>query len=119
MATNTDRLIESYFRQKNILINHQIQSYNFYIDEIIPQIIKQYFPIIISFNDPNCEIYKIELSIDNLNIGKPLLVENNGCSKPMTPNMARIRNNTYLSPLIVDFVWLAVAVAFAVPAETD
>ena len=104
MATNTDRLIESYFRQKNILINHQIQSYNFYIDEIIPQIIKQYFPIIISFNDPNCEIYKIELSIDNLNIGKPLLVENNGCSKPMTPNMARIRNNTYLSPLIVDFI---------------
>ena len=57
MATNTDRLIESYFRQKNILINHQIQSYNFYIDEIIPQIIKQYFPIIISlFSTPPSQV---------------------------------------------------------------
>ena len=43
MVLNTDALIDTYFNQRNILINHQIQSYNFYIDEIIPQIMKQYF----------------------------------------------------------------------------
>ncbi|MBD23482.1 MAG: hypothetical protein CMG46_00540 [Candidatus Marinimicrobia bacterium] len=101
---NTDVLIQKYFDQKNVLINHQIQSYDFYIDEIIPQIIKQYFPVSISFNDPECDIHSIELNIKNLHIGKPLLVENNGCSKPMTPNMARVRNSTYLSPIIVDFI---------------
>ncbi len=104
MVLNTDALIDTYFNQRNILINHQIQSYNFYIDEIIPQIMKQYFPVTILFNEPSCDIHKIELGITNLNIGKPHLVENNGCSKPMTPNMARVRNNTYLSPLMVDFV---------------
>ena len=101
---NTDVLIQKYFDQKNVLINHQIESYDFYIDEIIPQIIKQYFPVSIPFNDPECEIHKIELNVKNMHIGKPLLVENNGCSKLMTPNMARIRNSSYLSPIIVDFI---------------
>ena len=35
-------------------------------------------------------------------MGKPLLIENNGCSKLMTPNII-IRNSTYISPITVDF----------------
>tara|TARA_B100000214_G_scaffold346634_1_gene297385 strand:+ start:5599 stop:9045 length:3447 start_codon:yes stop_codon:yes gene_type:complete len=102
---NTDVLIQRYFDQKNILINHQITSYNYYVDEIIPKIINQYFPIIINFSDDNQEsIESIELSITNLKIREPLLIENNGCSNLMTPNIARERNSTYLSSIIVDFV---------------
>ena len=104
MSLNTDGLIQEYFNQTNILINHQINSYNYYVDEIIPKIIRQYFPVYINFSDNNsCEIEEIELSVQNLKIGEPLLVENNGCSKLMTPNIARERNSTYLSPIIVDF----------------
>ena len=101
---DTDAIIKSYFNERNIIIDHQISSYNHYVDEIIPKILSQYFPVIIRFNDENCSIRKIELSVKGLKIGKPLMVENNGCSKLMTPQMARIRNSTYLSPIIVDFI---------------
>ena len=35
MSLNTDGLIQEYFNQKNILISHQINSYNYYVDEIV------------------------------------------------------------------------------------
>ena len=90
---NTDVLIQKYFDQKNILINHQITSYNYYVDEIIPKIVNQYFPISINFSETNeSSIDSIELIVNNLKIREPLLIENNGCSKLMTPNIARERN---------------------------
>ena len=103
MDIKTDDIIQKYFEQKNILVNHQIESYNYYVDEIIPKIINQYFPVLINFNDSSYTIQNIKLSINKLQVGKPLMVENNGCSKLMTPHMARIRNSTYLCPIIVDF----------------
>ena len=104
MNFNTDVLIKKYFEQKNILINHQINSYNYYVDDIIPKIIKQYFPVLINFPDNESCIEEITLFVKKMRVGEPLLVENNGCSKLMTPNIARERNSTYLSPIIVDFV---------------
>ena len=101
---NIDDIIKSYFDRDNVLIAHQINSYNYYMDTIIPSIISQYFPIEINFNDPQLAIHKIILNIQNLKIGKPISTENNGCSKLMTPNIARIKNNSYLAPLFVDFV---------------
>ena len=53
---NTDGIIQSYFNKKNIIVDHQINSYNFYIDSIIPKIISQYFPVKATFNDPKCVI---------------------------------------------------------------
>ena len=104
MNFNTDGLIQQYFDKKNILVSHQINSYNNYVDEIIPKIIRQYFPVKIDIQDnTSSDIEKIILTVENLRIGQPLLVENNGCSKLMTPNMARERNSTYLSSIIVDF----------------
>ena len=100
---NSDNIIQSYFNEKDIIVAHQINSYNYYIDSILPQLFSQYFPVIINFNDNNCIIKEISLDVKNIRIGKPLLIENNGCSKLMTPNMARIRNSTYVSPITVDF----------------
>ena len=42
---DTDDIIQSYFNESNINVDHQISSYNYYIDTIIPQIISQYFQI--------------------------------------------------------------------------
>ena len=106
MNTNgivTDDIIKTYFQQNNVIVDHQIKSYNYFVETIIPQIISQFFPVVIPFNDDSCVIKEVKLDINNINVGKPLLIENNGCSKLMTPNMARVRNSTYISPITVNF----------------
>ena len=44
-------IIDKYFQQTNILVNHQIDSYNDFIDTILPKLISQFFPLTISFSD--------------------------------------------------------------------
>ena len=96
-------IIDKYFDQNNILVNHHIESYNHLIDNIIPKILSQIFPLKLSFNDKEQSIQSIKLSIINININKPYYTENNGCSKIMTPNIARLRNFTYSLSLLLDF----------------
>ena len=100
MSIKTEDIIDSYFKD-NSLVKHQIESYNKLIDEIIPNILSQYFPLSVDYNDN--VIKNITLNIHKLNIGQPFYTENNGCSKLLTPNMARVKNTSYLLPLIVDF----------------
>ena len=64
MNLDTDGIIKKYFSQDNILVNHQIESYNYYVDEIIPKIINQYFPVLINFNDSSYTILNIKLIIN-------------------------------------------------------
>jgi DNA-directed RNA polymerase II subunit RPB2 len=104
MDANTDHLIQAYFTRENVLVDHQISSYNFYVETIIPTIISQYFPINIEFNEMELNIHKITLDIKNIRIGKPISTENNGCSKLMTPHLARLKNQSYMAPIFVDFV---------------
>ena len=79
-------LLNQYFNQKNILINHQILSYNEYIDIILPSILSQFFPVTINVNKIH-KIQKITLSIENMKIDDPYFTENNGCRKIMTPKI--------------------------------
>ena len=88
MTLKTDEIIDTYFKGNNKLVEHQINSYNYFIDDILPQIFSQYFPVSVPFSDSNCVIKNIELNVKNMKVGKPLFIENNGCSKLMTPNMA-------------------------------
>ena len=101
MDINTDDVIDSYFNRKNILVNHQINSFNNLVENIIPNIFSQFFPLCLEYNDNI--IKKIELKITDINIGQPFSTENNGCSKLMTPNMAREKNSSYLLPIYVNF----------------
>jgi DNA-directed RNA polymerase II subunit RPB2 len=93
-------LLNQYFNQENILVNHQILSYNDYIDNILPSILSQFFPISINVNKTH-KIQKITLSIENMKIDEPYFTENNGCRKIMTPNIARLRNYTYSLVVII------------------
>ena len=96
-------IIDKYFQQNNILVNHQIDSYNDFIDTILPKLISQFFPLTISFNDQSDGgIQEIEINVLNNKIEKPFYTENNGCSKIMTPNIARLRNYTYSISILVD-----------------
>ena len=94
-------IIDKYFKQTNILTNHQIESYNDYIDNILPSIISQFFPIDLSFNDKNMSIRNISINLNNITIEQPYYTENNGCSKVMTPNISRLRNFTYSLTVLV------------------
>ena len=95
-----NRIIDKYFKQDNILSLHQIESYNDYVENILPKILEQFFPFKINFNDN--KIKTIELKIENMNIETPHYTENNGCTKIMTPNVARLRNFTYSLTVFID-----------------
>ena len=101
MDLNIDEIIKCYFNQKNILVNHQLKSYDEFIDKILPNIISNYFPINMNFDSEN--IKRIVVNVNNVNIGKPFTTENNGYSNLMTPNESRLRNYSYLASIIVDF----------------
>ena len=96
-----DTLLTKYFERENILVNHQIESYNDFIDNILPTIISQSFPLIINFKDKGLNIHDLTIYVTSMDIENPYYTENNGCTKTMTPNIARLRNYTYsLSVLI-------------------
>ena len=94
-------LISKYFQQPNILTNHLIESYDDYIDNIFPNIINQFFPLTIPFTN---NIKEIIIDIQNIKIEPPNYTENNGCSKIMTPNIARLRNYTYSLNILVSVI---------------
>jgi DNA-directed RNA polymerase II subunit RPB2 len=94
-------IIKKYFDRENILENHQIESYNNFVDYNIPTILADKFPIVSVFNDRERNINKVEIELNNLSLEKPYYTENNGCSQMMTPMIARLRNSTYSLTLII------------------
>ena len=92
-------IVKKYFQKNNVLTDHQISSYNDLIDNILPNIISQFFPITVEQTD---SLFKsIVLNIDSLDIVNPTYTENIGSSKLMTPHIARLRNYTYSVSIIV------------------
>jgi DNA-directed RNA polymerase II subunit RPB2 len=98
--TQIEYIICQYFKQKDILANHHTESYNDLIDNILPKILSQSFPLKVNLN--NNKIKSITLDLVNININKPYYTENNGCSKIMTPSIARLRNYTYSLAVNID-----------------
>ena len=49
-------IIKKYFERENILENHQIDSYDNFIDFIVPSILSDKFPIVSVFNDKDRNI---------------------------------------------------------------
>ena len=104
----TWKVIESYFRDVgNPWTQHQIGSYNECLSEMFEKIIhdKQNNPIIINGDldqDTNKFNMEYELRFGEVYIGKPIIQENSGATKLLTPNEARMRNITYAASLYVD-----------------
>ena len=103
-------VVDAFFKRDNILVNHQIGSYNNYFESTLPNIIGQYFPLNVNINDnvnqntdnpSQNKIKKISLNIIDINVKRPVIHENNGSIKLMTPDEARLRGFTYSSPIYV------------------
>ena len=102
-------IIESYFEGQHLerLVRHQIESYNHFVNYQIQRTIQMFNPVTIhSENDyvaeKNQYFLEIMVSFSNFKLYPPQIHENNGATKMMLPQEARIRNFTYASTMNVD-----------------
>lgn len=103
------KLIESYFDGQHLerLVRHQIESYNHFVNYQIQQTIQMFNPVeVCSENDYVPEHNKYTLAVyvyfENFKMYPPQIHENNGATKLMLPQEAKIRNFTYSSAMTVD-----------------
>jgi len=102
-------IIESYFKGQHLerLVRHQIESYNNFVSYQIIKTIEMFNPVHIASEqdfDAKTGKYALEIFItfENFNIYRPQIHENNGATKLMFPQEARLRNFTYASAMTVD-----------------
>jgi len=102
-------ILGSYFKDKelNRLTRHQTESMNHFIHYQMQATIDMFNPRTVSsekdFNiDTGESNLKIIYNIKNLKFYPPQLYENNGSTKIMLPQEARLRNFTYASKTTVD-----------------
>ena len=102
-------IIGSYFQGQHLerLVRHQVESYNLFVNHQILQTIDMFNPVhIVSEQDFDAESGKTSLEIDinfeNFRLYRPQIQENNGATKLMFPQEARLRNFTYSSTMTVD-----------------
>jgi len=102
-------IIESYFDGKHLdrLVRHQIESYNHFINNQLQRTINMFNPVKIrSANDfvveTNSYFLEIHINFVNFKLYPPQIHENNGATKTMLPQEAKLRNFTYASTMTVD-----------------
>jgi len=102
-------LIEAYFKHKHLkqLVKHQLESYNYFVNNQIQQTIEMFNPLNISsehdfIKELNLYRLEIEITFENFSIYRPQIYENNGSTKIMFPHEARLRNFSYSSAMTID-----------------
>ncbi len=93
--------------QQNIIVAHQIESYNDFIQNQFEKTFKMFNPICVRSEkdfDINTKLYSLEIyvSFDNMRMQRPQISENNGSTKILFPQEARLRNCTYGSQITMD-----------------
>jgi len=101
-------IIESYFADQHLarLVRHQIESYNHFINYQAGRTIQMFNPLRIRSDKHMLEsghyLLEVEISFDNFKMYPPQIHENNGATKTMLPQEAKLRNFTYASSMTVD-----------------
>ena len=102
-------IIESYFRGKHLsqMVRHHLESYNDLVTHQIPKTISMFNPVLVRSEqdlDPETGKYRLDLCItfENFSIYRPQIHENNGATKLMFPQEARLRNFTYAANMTLD-----------------
>ena len=106
MSENNWVIIDSFFRDnEKFLVSHQLDSFNDFIDVKINDIINGFNPIVMRYDyNPELDNYTYEISIhvNNFIMTKPTIYENDGVTKEMLPEEARLRNMTYSASIYCD-----------------
>ena len=101
-------IIESYFADQHLarLVRHQIESYNHFINYQAGRTIQMFNPLRIHSDkhllESGMHLLDVEISFDNFKMFPPQIHENNGATKTMLPQEAKLRNFTYASNMTVD-----------------
>uniref|UniRef100_A0A6C0HWI9 DNA-directed RNA polymerase n=1 Tax=viral metagenome TaxID=1070528 RepID=A0A6C0HWI9_9ZZZZ len=102
-------IIQTYFKGHHLerLVRHQLESYNNFVGYQITRTIEMFNPVrIVSEQDfdPKSGKHALEIFVtfENFHIYRPQIHENNGATKLMFPQEARLRNFTYASAMTID-----------------
>tara|TARA_B100001013_G_scaffold13814_1_gene8045 strand:+ start:872 stop:4360 length:3489 start_codon:yes stop_codon:yes gene_type:complete len=97
--------ISSYFADNSgqQLVSHQVDSYDNFIENDIPGIIKEHNPILINktFVDSRYSKVQYQISFEQPNVSNPITIDSSGRLKKLYPDEARMRHLTYSMPLSV------------------
>lgn len=103
------KIIGSYFNGQHLkrLVRHQIESYNDFILNQLEKTIQMFNPVTIASEqdfDKKTKKYKLEIEVtfSGFHLYRAQIHENNGATKLMFPQEARLRNFTYASSMTVD-----------------
>lgn len=103
------KIIGSYFDGQHLkrLVRHQIESYNDFVNNQLERTIQMFNPVSIASEqdlDKRTKKHKldIEVTFSDFHLYRAQIHENNGATKLMFPQEARLRNFTYASTMTVD-----------------
>ena len=102
-------VIESYFSDSHLerLVRHQTESFNDFVSNQMASTIEMFNPVVVrpeNYFDKDAKQYSLEMTINfvNMRVCRPQIHENNGATKLMLPQEARLRNFTYSAAVTVD-----------------
>ena len=88
-------VVDAFFRDVSLVQQH-INSYNDFIEVLLPNIVREFETAIIGDNK------EYRVCITNIKYTKPSHTETDGVSRPVFPNEARLRNLTYNTSVLAD-----------------
>lgn len=101
------KMLSKLLPAQNIVVAHQLESYNDFIKNQFEKTFKMFNPICVRSEkdfDIETKLYSLEMyvSFDNMRIFRPQIYENNGSTKILFPQEARKRNCTYGAQITMD-----------------
>jgi DNA-directed RNA polymerase subunit B" len=89
-------ILDSYLNP-NTLVQHQIESFNRFVDSSLQKVVSRQNLI-----EPSVEGFALKLG--NVRLDKVSIIESDGSRRSILPNEARLRNLTYATPIFIEVV---------------
>ena len=85
------------------LVNHQLESYDSFLETVLPSIVKENSVLVTSYPIQEGQNFqkRIEFIFDDITIQPPSVKEATGFVNQVTPGEARVRGETYASSVFV------------------
>lgn len=101
-------VVDSFFKEPNILVKHHLDSFDFFITKQIEDILREYNENLKSVISSDWDKerhqyrYNYHIKFDKISISRPSIREVNGSFKPLLPNEARLRDLVYSATIKVN-----------------